>query len=105
MKSLLLFAALLCGCAYGVGGEKTESYGRSNPSTTSDAEAPDFNSPGSGDPANDPYETGCFWNAIRQSDGTFTFFYVCDGSPFSVQDLIDPPPDGKQNPSPLGNHK
>lgn len=94
MRSILYFVMIGClNCAY-TEVEKATTYGHTYPPASSDASAPPYDP--NADPGNDMYETGCFiqniWGPNGQSSPPISYIVICNGRPFSVQDLIDPPP-------------
>lgn len=93
----LIMALMLSACAYGGTDNSQPVYGHTKPPSNNSDAAPDPDDDTSfANPYNDPYTTLCLVNVVNGYDAGFSFFYVCDGRPFGVNDLVDPEPDNKK---------
>jgi hypothetical protein len=99
LKTILLVMAGMTACAYGDPPPAPEVYGSKAPETWDGSNPPLPFGPLTGDPADDPYTTGCFqqpiWGPEGEAQPPIGWFWICDGQAFTPQDEIDPPPDDR----------
>lgn len=87
----LILLPICAGCAFGINEQPTEVYGHHTPESYDGGSTPSNDTY-----ENDMYNTGCFiqnvWGPNGQADPPVGYVVICNGRPFSAQDLIDPPP-------------